>query len=108
MTLAEVPPLRVDAARNVERIVDAAYAVFADARQPPSMEDVASAAGVGVATVYRRFPTREDLLRTVLDRRWRRRSRRRSRKPSRSATRAQRCGSRSRAPCGSSRATGRC
>src|SRR5580658_11243717 len=34
------------------------------------MDDVAAAAGVGVATVYRRFPTKQDLLRTVLERRW--------------------------------------
>ena len=34
------------------------------------MDDVAAAAGVGIATVYRRFATKQDLLRTVLDRRW--------------------------------------
>jgi AcrR family transcriptional regulator len=62
--------LRADAARNVARIVDAAQAVFSTSGRAASMDDVAAAAGVGVATVYRRFPTKQDLLRTVLDRRW--------------------------------------
>jgi AcrR family transcriptional regulator len=70
MIAVDAPALRADAARNVRRIVDAAYGLFSGARYVPSMEDVAAAAGVGVATVYRRFPTREDLLRAVLDRRW--------------------------------------
>jgi AcrR family transcriptional regulator len=62
--------LRVDAARNVERIVDAAQVVFSASGRGASMDDVAAAAGVGVATVYRRFPTKRDLLRAVLERRW--------------------------------------
>jgi AcrR family transcriptional regulator len=60
--------LRADAARNVERIIDAAQRVFARAGSAAVMEDVAAEAGVGVATVYRRFPTKEVLLRAVLDR----------------------------------------
>ncbi|HEY2650800.1 MAG TPA: TetR family transcriptional regulator, partial [Solirubrobacteraceae bacterium] len=60
----------MDAARNVERIVDAAQVVFSASGRGASMDDVAAAAGVGVATVYRRFPTKRDLLRTVLERRW--------------------------------------
>lgn len=62
--------LRADAARNVERIVDAAHVVFSASGRVASMDDVAAAARVGVATVYRRFPTKQDLLRTVLERRW--------------------------------------
>src|SRR6201997_750398 len=62
--------LRADAARNVSRILDAAYAATSGADTAPSMEQVAEAAGVGIATVYRRFPTRADLLGTVLERRW--------------------------------------
>jgi len=62
--------LRADAARNVERIVEAAQAVFSTSGRAASMDDVAAAAGVGVATVYRRFPTKQALLRAVLDRRW--------------------------------------
>ena len=61
--------LRTDAARNVERIVDAAQRVLARAGSDGAMEDVAAEAGVGVATVYRRFPTKELLLRAVQERR---------------------------------------
>jgi AcrR family transcriptional regulator len=60
--------LRSDAARNVERIIDAAHRVFARAGSAGAMDDVAVEAGVGVATVYRRFPTKEILLRAVLER----------------------------------------
>jgi AcrR family transcriptional regulator len=66
----EVPKLRADAARNVTRILDAAYATTCGAGAAPSMEQVAEAAGVGVATVYRRFPARADLMAAVLERRW--------------------------------------
>jgi AcrR family transcriptional regulator len=62
--------LRADAARNLERIVDAAHVVFSTSGRAASMDDVAAAAGVGIATVYRRFPTKQDLLRTVLESRW--------------------------------------
>jgi AcrR family transcriptional regulator len=61
--------LRADAVRNVERIAEAAYVVFAR-DGGASMEDVAAEAGVAVATVYRRFPRKADLLRVVLSRRW--------------------------------------
>jgi AcrR family transcriptional regulator len=70
MVTAGPVKLRADAARNVERIVDAAHVVFSASGRAASMDDVAAAAGVGIATVYRRFPTKQDLLRTVLDRRW--------------------------------------
>ena len=62
--------LRVDAVRNVERIVAGAQRVFARAGADAAMDDVAAEAGVGVATVYRRFPTKESLLRVVLYRRF--------------------------------------
>ncbi|MHB8689991.1 MAG: TetR/AcrR family transcriptional regulator [Solirubrobacteraceae bacterium] len=62
--------LRADAARNVTRITDAAYVVFAGRGAAGSMEDVAAEADVGIATVYRRFPRKVDLLRIVLYRRW--------------------------------------
>jgi AcrR family transcriptional regulator len=58
--------LRADAVRNIERIVAAAQRVFARAGADAAMDDVAAEAGVGVATVYRRFPTKESLLRVVL------------------------------------------
>ena len=64
------PNLRADAVRNIERIVASAQRVFARVGVDAVMEDVAAEAGVGVATVYRRFPTKESLLRVVLDRRF--------------------------------------
>lgn len=54
-------PLRADAERNRERIVTAAARLFAERGLSVPLEDVARSAGVGVATLYRRFPTRTDL-----------------------------------------------
>jgi AcrR family transcriptional regulator len=62
--------LRTDAVRNGSRIIASAQRVFASAGPEAAMEDIAADAGVGVATVYRRFPTKEALLRVVLDRRF--------------------------------------
>jgi AcrR family transcriptional regulator len=56
------PALRADAERNRCRIVDAARAVFAEQGLDASMNEVARRAGVGVATLFRRFPTRDDLI----------------------------------------------
>ena len=55
-------PLRADAERNRERIIEAARALFAERGIDVTMEDVAKRAGVGAATLYRRFPTRADLV----------------------------------------------
>jgi AcrR family transcriptional regulator len=54
--------LRADAEQNRERIVEAAQALFAEHGIGVTMEEVAREAGVGVATLYRRYPTRADLL----------------------------------------------
>jgi AcrR family transcriptional regulator len=54
--------LRADAEHNRERIVEAAQALFAERGIDVTMEEVARRAGVGVATLYRRYPTRADLL----------------------------------------------
>jgi AcrR family transcriptional regulator len=54
--------LRADAARNRERIVAAAREIFAERGLEVPMEEVARRADVGVATLYRRFPTRADLI----------------------------------------------
>src|ERR1700741_5470955 len=62
--------LRIDAVRNASRIIASAQRVFASAGPEAAMEAIAADAGVGVATVYRRFPTKEALLRVVLDRRF--------------------------------------
>lgn len=59
-------PLRRDAAENRARLVDAAQRVFAERGTTASMEDIARAAGVGPATLYRRFPTKDVLVREVL------------------------------------------
>jgi len=54
--------LRADAERNRQRIVEAARAVFAEQGLHASTNEVARRAGVGVATLFRRFPTREELI----------------------------------------------
>ena len=59
--------LRADAERNVRAIIDAAIVLLA-AEPDASMERVATAAGVGRATVYRHFASRDHLVRAILDR----------------------------------------
>ncbi|QUR67794.1 TetR/AcrR family transcriptional regulator [Mycobacterium spongiae] len=59
---AAVRPLRRDAAHNRQRIVDAARDLFAMRGLEASHNEVAHHAGVGVGTVYRRFPTKESLV----------------------------------------------
>lgn len=54
--------LRADAVRNRGRILKAAQKAFAEHGLDVPLEDVAERAGVGIATVYRRFPTRDDLI----------------------------------------------
>lgn len=65
------PPvrLRADAERNRVRIVEAAQAAFADHGLDVPLEHVADDAGVGIATLYRRFPRREDLIEACFERR---------------------------------------
>ncbi|GAA1893831.1 TetR/AcrR family transcriptional regulator [Asanoa iriomotensis] len=58
--------MRADAARNRARILAAAEAVFAERGAAGSTEEVASRAGVAVGTVFRHFPTKDDLLRAVM------------------------------------------
>jgi AcrR family transcriptional regulator len=55
-------PLRADAERNRQRILDAAAEVFAERGLDVSLDDIAAAACVGVGTVYRRFPSKDDLI----------------------------------------------
>lgn len=67
MTAMEPPkPLRADAKRNRERIVDAARELFAECGHGTQMDDVAKRAQVGVGTVYRHFPTKTALIGELL------------------------------------------
>jgi len=56
---------RADAARNRERVLEAAKAVFSAGGPEASLEAVARHAGVGIGTLYRHFPTREALFEAV-------------------------------------------
>jgi AcrR family transcriptional regulator len=58
--------LRADARRNHEQLLDAAREVFVERGPGAPLEEVAGRAGVGIATLYRRFPDREALLRAVV------------------------------------------
>jgi len=62
---ADGRPMRADARRNYERLLDAARKVFADQGGGASMEAIARQAGVGVGTLYRHFPKRIDLVEAV-------------------------------------------
>jgi AcrR family transcriptional regulator len=62
MSATEPRPLRADARRNRERILDAARELFAENGQATQMDDIARRACVGVGTVYRHFPTKDVLL----------------------------------------------
>ena len=57
--------LRADAARNRAAIVEAARAVFAEQGLNAPLDEIARRAGTGNATLYRRFPTRGDLVAAV-------------------------------------------
>jgi AcrR family transcriptional regulator len=61
---------RVDARANRERILDIADDVFGEGGESASTEEVARRAGVGIATVFRHFPTKAQLLQAVLTRRF--------------------------------------
>lgn len=56
---------RADAVRNRERVLEAAKLVFSAGGPEASLEAVARAAGVGIGTLYRHFPTREALFEAV-------------------------------------------
>ena len=60
--------LRADARRNLERVLDAAAEVFAVEGPEASIDEIAKRAGVGHGTVFRRFPTKDDLMFAVIER----------------------------------------
>jgi len=55
-------PLRRDAQENRQRLLDAAAAVFAERGLEAGVEEIARVAGVGIGTLYRRFPTKDALV----------------------------------------------
>ncbi|WP_150255483.1 TetR/AcrR family transcriptional regulator [Nocardiopsis deserti] len=61
----DAPSLRADALHNRHRIVEAARAAFSERGIDVPMSAIARRAGVGIATLYRRFPTRESLVTEV-------------------------------------------
>src|ERR1700691_3309887 len=59
------PMLRKDAQRNRDRILEVAKEAFTRSGADTSLDDIAKQAGVGPGTLYRHFPTREELLMAV-------------------------------------------
>ena len=60
-------PLRADAARNRARVLEVAYETFAADGLAVPIDEIARRAGVGAGTVYRHFPTKEDLYKAVVE-----------------------------------------
>jgi AcrR family transcriptional regulator len=60
-------PLRADAARNRARVLEVAYETFAAEGLGVPIDEIARRAAVGAGTVYRHFPTKEDLYRAVIE-----------------------------------------
>ncbi len=58
-------PQRADARRNFEMLLVAARTAFDENGSSTSLEDIARRAGVGIGTLYRHFPTRQDLFESV-------------------------------------------
>jgi AcrR family transcriptional regulator len=58
-------PQRADARRNFDALLVAARDAFAENGTEASLEDIARRAGVGIGTLYRNFPTRQDLFESV-------------------------------------------
>jgi AcrR family transcriptional regulator len=65
LSAAESRRPRADATRNREQLLAVATRLFASAETEPSMRAIANEAGVGIATLYRHFPTREALVDAV-------------------------------------------
>jgi AcrR family transcriptional regulator len=59
--------LRADAARNAERILRATRDVYAESGPEAPLEEIAQRAGVGIRTLFRRFPNKADLLQAVIE-----------------------------------------
>src|ERR1700752_3186167 len=59
-------PVRADARRNYDRIVEVAREVFREQGYDASLDEIAKRAGVGPGTLYRHFPKRENLLDAIM------------------------------------------
>jgi AcrR family transcriptional regulator len=70
MATVEERPLRKDAERNRQRILDAAAELFTDRGLGVTLNDIAHHADVGVGTVYRRFPNKELLIDALFEQRF--------------------------------------
>jgi AcrR family transcriptional regulator len=68
----ESPPLRADARRNRAKLLEAAEQVLAEKGPGASTDEIAKAAGVGIGTLFRHFPTKEALIEGVFTARVRR------------------------------------
>lgn len=64
-TVTVTRPHRADARRNFDALLAAAREAFAANGTSASLEDIARRAGVGIGTLYRNFPTRDDLVEAV-------------------------------------------
>lgn len=64
--LAHEKVLRADARRNREKLLEVAYRFFTKEGINVSMDEIARSAGVGVGTIYRHFPTKEELFGAVM------------------------------------------
>jgi AcrR family transcriptional regulator len=62
LSTAQARPLRADAQRNRDRLLEVAVRAFSHDGPDVTMESIAGDAGVGVGTLYRHFPTREALI----------------------------------------------
>ncbi len=60
-------PQRADAARNRARVLEVAYETFAAEGLSVPIDEIARRAGVGAGTVYRHFPTKDDLYKAVVE-----------------------------------------
>ena len=66
VALPDERPLRADARRNRQKVLEAARAEFSEHGREAQMDDVARRAEVGVGTVYRHFPTKEALIEALM------------------------------------------
>ncbi len=64
--MPDIAPARADARRNRQKVLDAAAIVFGQKGAAASTEEVAALASVGIATVFRHFPTKQALLEAIV------------------------------------------